>query len=63
MWPHRAKRQGKNTVVMLSADENERLAARKARRGSLSQFFARSPLHGLPLDLERSSDVGRDIDW
>jgi len=45
-------------VVVLATDEYKRLT-RPAT--SLMEFFRNSPLYGIDLDLERSSDTGRDI--
>jgi hypothetical protein len=36
--------------------------SRKVQPESLVEFFRRSPLVGLELDLERDRDTGRDID-
>jgi hypothetical protein len=37
-------------------------AGNAARPESLVEFFRRSPLVGLELDLERDKDIGRDIE-
>jgi len=50
---------GTDAVVVMAADQYRKLAKRK---GTLVDFFQRSPLAGLDLDLDRSSDAGRDID-
>ena len=47
-------------VVMLDADEYRRLARRP--KGSLVDFFRKSPLVGVELDLARSHDTGRDLE-
>jgi antitoxin Phd len=50
--------RGRAKAVILSAEEFERLARPST---TLSEFFRQSPLFGIELDLERSSDTGRDI--
>jgi len=50
--------RGQPKVVVLATDEYKRLT-RPAT--SLMEFFRNSPLYGIDLDLERSSDTGRDI--
>ena len=57
--PQTITRNGKKAVVVVSAEEWER---KKARKGSLVEFFANSPLRGLDLDLERLKDGPREID-
>jgi prevent-host-death family protein len=48
--PQTITRRGRETVIVVSAEEWQR----KARRsGSLVEFFAASPLRGAPLKLER----------
>ncbi|MFY9675758.1 MAG: type II toxin-antitoxin system Phd/YefM family antitoxin [Terriglobales bacterium] len=58
--PQFVTRQGKEAVVVLGAEEFERLK-RKNRKTSLLQFFAESPLVGSGIDLERKPDYGRKI--
>jgi prevent-host-death family protein len=50
---------GRETAVVLSAGEYQRLTARK---GSLLEFFQSSPLRGVELDLTRSRDTGREVE-
>ncbi len=50
---------GTDAVVVVAADQYRKLAARK---GSLVDFFRRSPLVGVELDLTRSRDTGRPVD-
>jgi prevent-host-death family protein len=59
--PQRVTKHGREAVVVIPAEEYARLAASEARKGSLSQFFAASPLRGSGIDLERPRDFGRDI--
>ena len=58
--PQRVTKHGRTAVVVLAADEYDRLS-RSARPGSLVQFFAESPLAGLDLDIDRPRDLGREI--
>ena len=60
--PQWVTRQDKEAVVILPAEEFERLTARSRQPKSLVQFFRESPLVGLQLDLERDKDAGREID-
>jgi prevent-host-death family protein len=48
--PQTITRRGRETVVVVSADEWQRKAKRS---GSLAEFFAESPLRGAPLKVER----------
>ena len=59
--PQWVTRQNKETVVILPAEEFERLARRASQPASLVRFFAQSPLAGVGLDLTRRPDYGRDI--
>ena len=60
--PQWVTRQGKDAVVVVAAEEFQRLRARSRQPESLVEFFAKSPLAGANLDLDRSPDYGRDID-
>jgi len=50
---------GRDAVVVMSANEFGKLSR---PRGSLIDFFRKSPLAGVKLDLDRSRDTGRCID-
>ena len=50
---------GSDAVVVMSANEFGKLSR---PRGSLVDFFRKSPLAGVNLDLERSTDTGRRIE-
>lgn len=50
---------GREAAVVVSAKEYHKLAE---KRGSLVEFFQRSPLRGIELDLTRSRDIGREVD-
>ncbi len=60
--PQLIMRQNKDGVVMLSAEQFDLLVARAHQPKSLVQFFRDSPLVGLELALDRSSDPGREIE-
>lgn len=60
--PQWVTRQNKEAVVILPAEDFQRLARRARQPVSLVRFFAESPLAGEPLDLTRNSDYGRDIE-
>ena len=59
--PQYVTRQGKETVVVVPAEEFERLTGRTRQPRSLVEFFAASPLAGTELDLKRKADYGRKI--
>lgn len=56
--PQTITRNGKPSVVVVSAEEWQRKTARK---GSLAAFLMDSPLRGTELDLERQRDEPRDL--
>jgi antitoxin Phd len=60
--PQRITRQGKEGVIMLAEEEYVRLADKARQPKSLVQFFRKSPLVGVELDLTRDRDPGRDVD-
>lgn len=60
--PQYVTRGGKEAVVILPAEEFERLNAVGRQPTSLVQFFRESPLVGVELDLQRPKDLGRDTD-
>ncbi len=51
--------RGKPEAVVLSIDEYGELMRRKE---SLLEFFQRSPLRDVDLDITREQDFGRDVD-
>lgn len=57
--PQMITQRGKGAVVVIAAEEYRRLASAP---DDLVDFFQASPLVGEDLDLERSSEPGRDID-
>ncbi len=56
--PQTITRRGKNTAVILSVEEFRRLTAGQE---TLVDFLRDSPLRGAELDLERSTDLGREV--
>ena len=56
--PQTITRNGKPSVVVVSADE---WARKTARKGSLAEFLLASPLRGAEVDLERLRDEPRDL--
>ena len=56
--PQIITRNGKPSVVVVSAEEWQRKTERK---GTLAQFLLDSPLRGADLDLERMRDQPRDL--
>ena len=60
--PQRITRNGRDTVVVVAADEFDRLTRRSKQPESLVEFFRKSPLVGSGINLEREDDFGRDVD-
>ncbi|MBV8210879.1 MAG: type II toxin-antitoxin system Phd/YefM family antitoxin [Burkholderiaceae bacterium] len=60
--PQWVTRQDKEAVVVLPAEEFERLRARSRQPQSLVEFFAKSPLRGVRIDLDRKPDYGRAVE-
>ncbi len=60
--PQWVTRQDKEAVVVLPAEEFERLKARSRQPQSLVEFFAESPLAKIRIDLGREPDYGRTIE-
>lgn len=60
--PQLITRQGKEGVVMISAEQYEQLVGKSHQPKSLVQFFRESPLVGVELNLEREKDEGREIE-
>jgi antitoxin Phd len=59
--PQWVTRQEKEAVVILPAEEFQRLSARSRQPQSLVEFFARSPLAEVKIDLRRKPDYGRRV--
>jgi prevent-host-death family protein len=60
--PQWVTRQDREAVVILPAEEFERLTRRARQPESLVEFFANSPLAGAELRFERPRDYGRKIE-
>lgn len=56
--PQTITRNGKPSVVVVSAEEWQR---KTARRGTLAEFLLESPLRGAELELGRLLDEPRDL--
>lgn len=59
--PQLVTKQEKEAVVILPAEEFERLSARSRQPQSLVRFFAESPLAKVRIDLKRKRDFGRKV--
>ena len=60
--PQYVTKSGKEAVVVVAAEQFEKLIAKSRQPGSLVKFFRTSPLVGSGLDFEREPDYGRDIE-
>lgn len=56
--PQTITRNGKPSVVVVSAEEWQR---KTVRQGTLAEFLMDSPLRGTDLDVERQRDEPRDL--
>lgn len=61
--PQRVTRSGneKDAVVVLPAEEYEKLTQKPQKRQNLAEFLQSSPLKGLDLDFSRNKSYSRDI--
>ena len=59
--PQRVTVRGRDSVVIISVEEHERLTGSQPRR-SFVEFMEGLGLHGADLDLEREDDRGRDVE-
>jgi len=59
--PQRVTRHGKDVVVVLSAEEYDRLSSPGGPEESVFDFFRRSPLVGSGVKLERKKDLPRVV--
>lgn len=60
--PQRISRQGKESVVMVSQEQYERLVGKARQPKDIVQFFRESPFVGLELDFDRDRNPGRDVE-
>jgi antitoxin Phd len=58
--PQRVTRQGKDAVVVIPAEEYEKLSGH-SKPENLHDFLRRSPLVGVKLDLRRNKSLSRDV--
>lgn len=58
--PQTVTRHGREVVVVMSIEEYKRI---KQPQKNLFQFFQDSPLYGVELDITRSKELSRDIDF
>lgn len=56
--PQKIKRRGKEVAVLISYEEFKKS---KIKKGSLVDFFRKSPLSGLDIKIERQKDLPRDV--
>ena len=59
--PQYVTRGGKEAVVIVPAEEFDRLTGLARQPQSLLEFFAQSPLVGVALDIDRPPDYGRKV--
>jgi antitoxin Phd len=60
--PQRITRQGREGVVMIAEEEYDRLVGRSRQPIGLVDFFRKSPLVGVELDLDRNRVPARDVE-
>ena len=58
--PQVVTRRGVKTVIILSVKDYQKL---KKPRTNIVDFFQKSPLKGIDLDLERNKDLPREIEF
>ncbi len=61
--PQRVVKQGGAAVVIVPAEEFDRISKRAGQPASLAEFFRSAPTGGKPLDLTRKRDSTRTIKW
>jgi antitoxin Phd len=61
--PQRVLRRGGEAVVVVEAEEFDRMTERAKQPASLVEFFRAAPTRGKGLDLERKRDVTRTLKW
>ena len=61
--PQRVSRRGGEEVVVVRAEEFDRMRERAEQPASLVEFFRSAPTGGKPLDLARKRDVTRTLKW
>jgi antitoxin Phd len=61
--PQRVVKQGGEAVVIVPAEEFDRLTERPTQPASLVEFFRSAPTGGTRLDLKRKRDSTRTLEW
>jgi antitoxin Phd len=61
--PQRVLRRGGEAVVMIPAEEFDRMVERAKQPESLVEFFRAAPTGGKALDLARKRDKTRTLKW
>lgn len=61
--PQRVLRRGGEAVVMVPAEEFDRMVERAKQPSSIVEFFRSALTQGKPLDLSRKRDVTRTLKW
>jgi prevent-host-death family protein len=61
--PQRVLRRGGDAVVVVQAEEFDRMAERANQPASLVEFFRSAPTRGKVLDLARKRDTTRTLKW
>jgi antitoxin Phd len=61
--PQRVVKQGGEAVVVVPAEEFDRLSERAGQPTSLVEFFRSAPTGGAALNMKRKRDATRAIDW
>jgi prevent-host-death family protein len=61
--PQRVLRRGGEAVVVVQAEEFDRMAERANQPASLVEFFRSAPTGGKVLDLARKRDTTRTLKW
>ena len=61
--PQRVLRRGGEAVVVVEAEEFDRMTERAKQPASLVEFFRSAPTGGKALDLTRKRDVTRTLKW
>lgn len=60
--PQRITRHGKEAVVVIPTEQYEQLLRRARQPQRLVEFFAKSPLAGSGIRLDRAPDYGRPVE-
>ena len=61
--PQRVLRRGGEAVVVVPAEDFDRMTEREKQPASLAEFFRAAPTRGKLLDLTRKRDTTRTVKW